>query len=137
MVGVSMSDPNGPSWAKPVSSSSTTTTLGAPAGLGTGGNHGTESAGVRPMIGPSFVVIALPSTCFTKVKQLAGPCSAQHVGCPMVAADPVDQEGRARRMVDPQRQDLLVGVRRIPALRVRPVGELDDDHGARIGAFER
>ena len=49
MVGVSMSDPNAPSWAKPMSSSRMTTTFGAPTGFGRVGNHAVESASVRPM----------------------------------------------------------------------------------------
>ncbi len=43
-VGVAMSEPKQPSWAKPTSSSRTTTTFGAPAGgSGTGGQNGSAS----------------------------------------------------------------------------------------------
>ena len=44
MFGVSMSDPKQPSCAKPTSSSSTTSTFGAPSGGRTGsGHHGVDS----------------------------------------------------------------------------------------------
>jgi hypothetical protein len=43
-VGVSMSEPKHPSWAKPTSSRTTITTFGAPAGAsGSGGHHGSDS----------------------------------------------------------------------------------------------
>jgi hypothetical protein len=43
-VGVSISPPKEPSCAKPVSSSSTTSTFGEPAaGLGSSGHHGSDS----------------------------------------------------------------------------------------------
>src|SRR6516165_4268497 len=50
MFGVAMSEPKHPSWAKPVSSSTMTTTLGAPGvGDGLGAKTGVESAMTRPV----------------------------------------------------------------------------------------
>ena len=53
MVGVSISDPKQPRSAKPTSSSTTITTLGAPGGGVTGsGHHGVDSATVSPTTPP-------------------------------------------------------------------------------------
>ena len=50
MCGVPMSEPKAPRWPKPVSSSTMTTTFGAPAGgLGSAGKRGVDSAAVKPI----------------------------------------------------------------------------------------
>ncbi len=66
MVGVSMSDPKQPNWAKPTSSSSTITTLGAPVGARVGsGHHGSDSWYHRPTPPPNSSELhgLTPSTC--------------------------------------------------------------------------
>ena len=62
MLGVAMSDPKQPSWAKPRSSSTITTTFGAPVGWprAPARTHGVDSAMVRPISARPRVLSVIP-----------------------------------------------------------------------------
>src|SRR4051794_41897453 len=99
MLGVAMSEPNAPSWAKPMSSSSTTTTWGRPTGLGRGGNAATDSLNVRPMRAPVDASIVTADPSDLEVGEVEGQVRRRQAAA-HPEDGPRDEPGGRRRQVE-------------------------------------
>src|SRR5918999_4157134 len=88
---------------------------------------------------PARATSTPPPACSTPHRPPARPSgwttspdarSSEHVGGPVVGLDPVDEERRAGRVLQPQREDLPVGGRVVPTLGLLPGRERDHDEVA-------